>query len=354
MWASRAAPVGCNRLVLAVGVLAVVAAGCGTGAGSSVAGRTMRARGSRALPDTIYEYQVSDTPKLPYQGREVVWYDPATGELRDKSGIGTAVRELVIAKGGGATQTDWNGDGTPDTIVYTGSARFVRQTRPGSATWLLAGYLNHRRPSGHGRIVATHEHGHLTLSSTTGKLTVTATILRTIDPTPAISRRLYTLHPQHVTERFQQFTPTSSGGVLPGGFWLGTSWKGLGLDYAYTDTSLEAAQSAGVSYGFSYGNGRLDINSGVPEPGTIRLLTSAHIFGKPHACTLADGTPAKVFQFRQITSPGQRLASNDVRELAKIRFRRVISAKQDTSIIAAANLLPSLTATCRALQPAKQ
>ncbi len=345
-----------QSVVFAIALLAFIGGGCGNGtaARSPASGRSAPAGTSHALPNRIFEYAVSDTPKIPEEGREVVWYDPATGDLRDRSGIATAIRELDVDHGRGAIQTDWNGPGTPDTTTFTGDTRFIRRMRPGSAAWLIDAYLSHHLRSPGGRIVVSHRNGHLELSSTTGKLTVTTTVLRTIAPTPALTRRLFTLHPEHVTERIQQFSPASAGAELPGAFWLGAAWRGAKLDFASTDTQVGTARATGVSYGFEYGDGRIDVNSGPLKPGTLQLLTSSGVFGNPHPCTLGDGTPAQIFQFPKTAPPNNDLGASADRQIAKIRFRRIISTKQDTSIMAPVSLLPTLAGTCRALQPVRR
>jgi GMP synthase-like glutamine amidotransferase len=334
-----------------VAVLVICASACGGGAAPGGSGSGGTASGVAAgLPDRIFVYRVTDTPVLPEEGSEVVDYDPASGDARDRSGIGTATRELVVVHGPEAVQIDWGDPAGTDTILTTGSPAFVRWNRPASVAWLLDDYLRHRLHQQGEHIVVTHTGGHLTLTTRTGTGSVSLTVLRVLTPTPSLSNHLFAIHPDHVTERVRQLRPVASGKALPGAFWLGPAWKGRALRWASVDAPVRITKPGEVTYSFTYGGGAIEVTSGLPAPGIGRLLTQTRIFGKPHPCTLADGATARVYQFANLpSSPG--LSSADAAQMARYRMRRVVSAGLDASIFASVQLLPSLTATCHALRP---
>jgi hypothetical protein len=334
-----------------VAVLVICASACGSGAapgGSGSAGSSPVT--AAALPDRIFVYRVTDTPVLPEEGSEVVDYDPATGDARDRSGIGTAIRELVVVHGPEALQIDWGDPAGTDTILTTGSPAFVRWNRPASVAWLLDDYLRHRLHRQGEHIVVTHTSGHLTLTTRTGTGTLSLTVLRILRPAPSLSNRLFAIHPAHVTERVRQLRPVASGKVLPGAFWLGPAWKGKALRWASVDAPVRITGPGEVNYSFTYAGGAVEVTSGLPAPRIGRLLSQARLFGKPHPCRLANGAAARVYQFANLpSSPG--LSSADAAQMARYRMRRVVSAGLDASIFASVQLLPSLPATCHALRP---
>lgn len=73
--------------------------------------------------------------------------------------------------------------------------------------------------------------------------------------------------------------------------------------------------------------------------------------GRFTACTLPDGTPAHITLFpTHVRAPG--VAARTVRQFANIRFWRIVSPKEDTTVFASAALLPTPQAACHALRPA--
>lgn len=345
-----------RRVLLTLLLLACLVVGVAACGGSGAAGHAGSTAGSTSAEGRdahlVYEYRLTDTPRLPYEGREVVWYLPANGEVRDESGLGTGIRELVVVNGGGATQTDWSPGKPTQTIAFTGTPSFVQHMRSAGASWLIDAFLSHRL-GGADNIKLTHHHGHVELTSTQGKVTLTATIIQTFKPTAALRRRLFTLHPQNVTERMHQLSSTGKAASAPGRYWLGSTWHGLPAQDAYIDAPLPNKHPDLVTYGVSYGNGRIMVTSGLPQPTSTRIRQAEQqIFGKPRACTLADGTPAHITLFPTTHVPSSGLGARTARQVANIRFWRIVSPKEVTTVFAPLALLPTRQAACHALRSA--
>jgi hypothetical protein len=190
------------------------------------------------------------------------------------------------------------------------------------------------------------------LTSTQGKVTLTATIIQTFKPTAALRHRLFTLHPQSVTERFQQLPSTGKAASALGRSWLGSTWHGLPAQDAYIDAPVPNKHADLVTYGVSYGNGRIMVTSGLPQPTSARIRQAEQqFFGKPRACTLADGTPAHVTLFPTTHVPSSGLGARTARQVANMRVWRIVSAKEVATVFAPVALLPTPQAACHALRP---
>jgi hypothetical protein len=302
------------------------------------------------MPDRIYEYSIVSLPRIQCDGRELGWYNPATGQLRNLLSGACGTRELLVVDGRVASQTDWNGaSAPPQTSVDSGSDAFLRTRQPGSGTWLVHAYLSHHLGTGGHRITVRHAGGHVALTSTMGggSVTVTVTILRVLAPTTELRRTLFTPNLHNVTERTKELAagePPPSPAV---GYWLGRTWRGLHPKDAYVDSPVPVSNPADVSYGVSYGNGRIMVTSGRPRRGQMALLTS-RMFRPPIACTLADGSPAKVYEEANLKTPG---VSADVEHgIANTRFLIIAGAHVTANVIGQKSYLPSLTAVCDALR----
>jgi hypothetical protein len=330
-------------------LIALLASGCGSGAGASTPTSTQTHAGgdAGALPNRIYLYRVTDTPDL-HEGGETVFYDPASGDARDRSGIGTGIRQLVVVRGGEAIQADWNGAGRPDTIVTTGSPGFVRANSYPSATWLLDAYLRHRLGHGRRRVAVSHAGGHLRLTSGPQRDSVSLTLVRSMAATRTLVARLFALHVTHVTERIRQLQPAASAHPLPGAYWLGPSWHGRPLEWALVDAPAGRAKRGEITYGVTYAGDAVQVSSSLPPPGIGRMLADTRIFGTPHPCTLADGSAARISQLPKL--PPRLLAKAGAAPI-EVVYRRIVSRSVDVSVIGSRALLPSLPATCRALRP---
>jgi hypothetical protein len=331
------------RPLALVGLL-LAAAGCGRGA----AGAPTHPPDGATVPDVIFQYRLLDRPSVPDSGREMVWYDPATGELRDASGIGSPVRQLVVANAHGATQTEWTTGRRPSTTRYVGDRRFLARMAAGGGAWLIRSYLTHH--GGLGRLTVHRRGGRLQISSTTGRMTLTALVVRRIHPTAGLRRRLFTLEPVNVTDELRQVLPGRAPRWLAGAYWLGPVWHGLRADQAFVSSPVPRGRGGTVGYAVSYGGDRVDVSSGPPAGRALGKL--ANVLTRPRPCTLADGTPARVSVFRDAPRPRGLLGPQMTQALAWTRLVRITSAREDATVFAPARLAADLPAVCRALRPA--
>ena len=139
----------------------------------------------------------------------------------------------------------------------------------------------------------------------------------------------------------------------PGRYWFGVTWHGLRASDAYINAPLPNKHADLVTYGVSYGNGRVMVTSGLPQPTSARIRQAEQqIFGKPRACTLADSTPAHITLFPTTHVPSSGLSARIARQVASSRFWRIVSAKEVATVFAPVALLPTPQAACHALRPA--
>jgi hypothetical protein len=329
--------------------------GCGHGgAASGVAGgpKPTPANNRTSMPDRIYEYSIVSLPRIQCDGRELGWYDPATGQLRNVLSGACGTREVLVVAGSVASQTDWNGTSAqPETIVDAGSAAFVRRFQPGSGTWLVDAYLSHHLHMGGARITVHRVDGRVALTSTMDGDSLTVTILRVLAPTSHLRRALFTPNLHNVIERTRELVVAEPPPSPAVGYWLGSSWQGLRPIDAYIDSPIPMSNPSDVSYGVSYGNGGIMITSGRRRPSQMTLLTS-RMFRKPVSCTLADGSPARVYEEADLKTPGDSgLSANVQRGIAKTRFLTIVNGTDLTAnILGLKAYLPSLTAVCHALR----
>jgi hypothetical protein len=199
------------------------------------------------------------------------------------------------------------------------------------------------------RIRVSHRGGHVVLTSGAGQTRLRVTILHILHPTPALDRRLFSIHLSHVDERTRQL-PTGSRPPGPAaGYWLGPSFHG----FRAGDEFIGSGQGQPMDVGIRYGDDTIDLQtaSHVDGPAALARMLRARLLTRPISCSLADGTPAHASQFRISPRPPGMFSPSDLRRMASVRLFSIWTAHAQMSLFAPVSVLSSPRAACRALRP---
>ncbi len=335
-----------------IGILLCLAALTGCGSGVAGTPHTSAPQAApRSLPNEIVEYTIGGASLG--MGPETVWWNPATGQGRDSqgpaTGIGAGIRQLVVVNRTEAVQTDWAPPKPVDTTVTSGSRQFVTAMSPVSAWWIVRGYVLGKLGTGAQRIRVSHRGGHVVLTSGAGQTRLRVTILHILHPTPALDRRLFSIHLSHVDERTRQL-PTGSRPPGPAaGYWLGPSFHG----FRAGDEFIGSGRGRPTGVGIRYGADSIDVQTSSQVDGAAALaqMVKAKLLTRPISCSLADGTPAHASQFRMGPTPPGTSSSGELRQLARMRVFSVWTVHAQMTLFAPVSVLSSPRAACRALRP---